>query len=274
MKLITVFITVLFILSGVILCRAEDMELKIFQIKHADARSLYNIVIDLKSEQGKISLDLNNNNLIVFDYPENLKRIAELIEALDKAEKQVTIEVLVAEVTDTFLNDAGITSSQVIIPQGKFSAILHLINTSKQVNIRSKMMVTTLSNRPATLQVSKDEIFGQEVSWYKDGRYISTPIREPVGNFLEVLPRVNPDQTITVTLRPSVSTFQQGDSPRIQKRSILTQVVINNGDTIAIGGVDSGTTQEVRHSFFGVSSGRSRQETRKVMMFLTARISD
>lgn len=274
MKLMTMFITVLFILSGVILCQAEDLELKIFQIKHADARSLYNIVIDLKSDQGKISFDLNNNNLIVFDYPENLKRIAEVIEALDEAEKQVTIEVLVAEVTNTFLNDVGITSSQVIIPEGKFNAILHLINTSNQVSIRSKMMVTTLSNRPATLQVSKDEIFGQEVIWYRDGRYISTPIRKPVGNFLEVLPRVNPDQTITVTLRPSVSTFQQGDFPHIQERSILTQVVINNGDTIAIGGVDSRTTQEVQRSFFGVPSRRSWQETRKVMMFLTATIPD
>jgi type II secretory pathway component HofQ len=63
---------------------------------------------------------------------------------------------------------------------------------------------------------------------------------------------------------------------RPSERTILTQAVVKDGDTIAIGGADT-QRQEVQKSstLFGVPlAQKSAAKNRKVVMFLTARIVD
>ena len=272
-KILIIFIIFAFVFTGTVWCQQQGMELKIFSIKGSNAESIYSVVKDLVSREGNVSFNPNTNSLIVFDTPGNLERIGSVIEHLDVVQKQVQIKVIVADVTDSFLQDIGLQGGRVIIPHGRFSAMVNLLKSSENSSIRSQMMLTTLSNQPATLQVSKDEIFGQSLIRYRDGTWVRTYEREPIGNFLEVLPRVNNDGTISVALRPSVSTLQE-DHTKFE-RTVLTEVVINNGDTIAIGGVDSARQEVTRDEIpiFDVPlSKRSSQESKKVVMFLTATV--
>ena len=268
MRKITIFMGLFLFLNAVILCQACEPQLKIFKIEHGSAQSLYDVANSLKSEQGKVSFDQNSNSLIVFDCPANIERIAQVIKGIDVQEKQVEIKVLVIEATEKFLEDAGIRYSQVIIPQGKFKAIANLIKESKEANTRTSMMIRTLSNHPAVLQVTTDEVIGTEFVIFSNGTEITTPVREPIGSLLEVLPTVNNDGSIKVILRPSVSSMEKPFTP--SERTIITQAVINDGDTIAIGGadVDKGTAKR------GILSGKAASEKKKVEMFLTAKIVD
>jgi len=269
-----IFISIFFFFAAVAFCQADNLEMRIFKVKHGSGRSFYDLANELKSQDGKVSFDANTNSIIVFDYPQNLERIASVIESLDVRERQVEIKVLVTETTDEVLSNIGITSSKVIIPSGEFTAVANLLKTNKDTNIRSQMMVRTLSNQPAVLQVTTDEIIGSQVLIYGSGTTVTSPIREPIGNFLEVLPVVNNDGTITVTLRPSVSTLEKGATP--SERTILTQAVVNDGDTIAIGGLDSGTqTVQESQTLFGMPlSKKAKSQQKKVVMFLTAKITD
>lgn len=228
----------------------------------------------LLSSQGKLSFDRNSGSLIVIDCPENLARIAGVIKELDVREKQVEIKVLVAETSSAILKDIGLTAGQVIIPQGSFSAIVRSLKASKDTQIRNEMTVRTLSDRPAMLQVTKDEITGTEVAILGGDTVITSLITEPIGNFLEVLPRVNNDNTINLIVRPSVSNIDEHGHP--SERTILTQALVNNGDTVAIGGADVQKQETQRNStLFGIPlSQRSVTKNRKVAMFLTAKIVD
>jgi type II secretory pathway component GspD/PulD (secretin) len=267
MKSLISIIGMILFLNTSAFCQGCTPELKIFKVEHGDAGPLVEVANSLKSDNGKVSFDPNSSSLIVFDCPENLERIAGVIKTLDVREKQVQIDVLVVEASRKVLEDAGITARQVIIPQGEFEAIAKLIKENKESNTRTSMMVRTMSNRPALLQVTKDEIIGAESVIFSDGTAITTAVREPIGSQLEVLPVANNDGTIKVILRPSVSSMERPFTP--SERSIITQVVINDGDTVAIGGAE--VDKESSRSGTPLYK-RASGEKKKVEMFLTAKI--
>lgn len=252
------------------MCQAEDLKLKIFKVRSGSLQSLYQVANDLKSAQGTVSIDENTGSLIVLDSPEVLARIEAVVAQLDIPEKMVEIKVLVVDAGSDFFDTIGISSGQVHIPRGEFEAIVRALSTSRDAHTRVNMMVKTLSNHSAQLAVSKDEIFGQTVTRFSNGAEIISPLRQAVGEFLEVLPVVNTDGTITVVVRPSSSSLTPKGVP--EEKTVLTQAVLRNGDTIAIGGIDS--TQETssqRRGLFGVSMSKTKASAnRKVVMFLTA----
>lgn len=263
------------VLQGNLYAQTNGLEVKIYKIRHASAQSLFEVANNLKSNEGKISIDTNSNSIIVMDDPLAQKRIREVIESLDIAVQQVEISVVVADVTGTFLNTIGLSSGRLIIPAHQFSVTLQALSKSKSSQIRSQMTITTLSNSPASLQVASDELFGRSVVRYSDGTEVVTNLRRPVGDFLEVLPRVNNDGTLTIAISPQVSTRETGGAAPFE-RSVLTQAVINDGDTIAIAGLESSIGPgEERSTFLGIPMAKRKlAERRRVAMFLTARVLD
>jgi len=255
---------------------ADELELKIFEIQRGDAQSMYEIVKDLKSTEGRMSVDSNTNSLIVVDSPKNIARIGEVIERLDMKPKQVKIDVVITEVTDLFLEEAGIGSSQVVIPSGRYAVLLNLLKSKKESRIRTEMTVRTLSNKPAVIQATVDEIFGHIIAMHTDSATgFIFPIYAQTGDYLEVLPRVNNDGTIMVTLRPSTGGFTEDGT--LHEKTALTEVVVNNGDTLVIGGVnnDSVETKKEGPPLLGnpLSKTDSGQRQR-VLMFLTATVDE
>jgi type II secretory pathway component GspD/PulD (secretin) len=274
MKTLLIFTIILLIFSGVLFSQVPGQEMRIFKLKHGNVESFYSIANTLKSSEGTVTFDTNTDSLIVVDYPANLANIAQVIESLDVPAKQVMIKVVVADVSDGFLQDVGIHRSQVIIPSGDFRAVLNLLSSRTDSNIRSQMSVRTLSGQPAQIAVTADEIIGYEVTSYRRHDVIE-PVREPIGDILEVLPTVNNDGTITVVVRPSVSTLERNSTP--YERSALTQVIVDDGDTIVIGGVDSVKEETTTGSIpiLGIPiSQRKSSKSQKVMMFLTATTTD
>lgn len=274
MKPLVIVISILLVWVTPIFSQACDPELRIFKIGYADVESLYETANNLKSSEGKVSFDRNSNSLVVFDCPQNLEHIALAIKTLDVKEKQIQIKVMVVEATSVLLESIGFTTSEVIIPKGQFSAIAELLKTSKGGSVRSEMTVRTLSNQPARLQVTKEEVVGNEFVIVGDKTIIDSPIREPIGDFLEVLPSAYNDGRVKVVVRPSVTTIDENADPSV--RTILTQVVVNSGDTIVIGGSDTEKESAGKgKTLLGVPlSKQTANEKNKVVMFLTATIVD
>jgi len=249
--------------------------LRVFGVHHRNAQLLYGVVKDLVSPQGKVSLDMHTNSLVVLDYPENLTRIEKVIATLDVREKNVEIKVTVTESTSNFFDSIGLYGGQVVIPAAKFSAVLAALQTDKASKIRSEMTIKTLSGYPAALAVSRDEVFGQTVTHYmnrRDNLVVISDLRQEMGNFLEVVPTVNNDGTITVIVRTAVSKME-GDSPH--ESALLTQVTVANGDTIGLGGMERQASPAYRRktTVFGIpiSQGTVNQ-SKKVAVFLTTTI--
>ncbi|MDD4182367.1 MAG: hypothetical protein PHT53_00880, partial [Candidatus Omnitrophica bacterium] len=73
-------------------------------------------------------------------------------------------------------------------------------------------------------------------------------------------------------VRPTVSSLRKDAS--VREQTILTQVTINDGETIVIGGVDSEKRiDKNNHTLFNVPLySKSKSARKKVVMFLTAKI--
>jgi type II secretory pathway component GspD/PulD (secretin) len=253
----------------------QGLKLKVFKLKRSDGYQIYSVVNDLKSPDARVTYDAGSNQLIVMDHPGNLITIENLINELDVREKNVEIKVLVSETSTEFVNSIGAHRGALIIPQAKFQGVISAIKTDTDSRIRNQMTVRALSGHPANLQVSREEIFGYNVvSHYGSSGAVTvvSPHRQDIGSFLQALPTANNDGTITVAIQPSVSRSRDGVP---QESAILTQVTLNDGDTVVLGGLDSevSDTTSQTTTVFGIPLSKTTQkEKRKILMFLTATV--
>ncbi len=128
----------------------------------------------------------------------------------------------------------------------KFSAILNLLETRVNTKVVSNPRIVVLNNQTATIQV------GQEIPIPAFERNETTGSMEVTGFtyrntgvVLNVTPHINSAEEILVDLNPEVSsvginqTFgtDQIQAPRFDTTKAKTQVLIQSGQTIAIGGL-------------------------------------
>jgi type IV pilus secretin PilQ/predicted competence protein len=71
-------------------------------------RGIDAIVGNLLSDDGKLSLDLSTNSIVVTDYPEVVSHIRQVIQLIDIPSRQVMLEVVILEVKTTLLEDLGV----------------------------------------------------------------------------------------------------------------------------------------------------------------------
>ncbi len=143
-----------------------------------------------------------------------------------------------------------------------FSSVLNMIKTRKNTKIVSNPRIVVLNNQTAKVQV------GQQVGIPKFERNETTGSFEitgydmkDVGVVLSVTPHINAADEILVDLKPEVSSFdgftQIGttnlSSPQFTITQATTQVLIKDGETIAIGGLltDAVTATEAKIPFLG-----------------------
>jgi type II secretory pathway component GspD/PulD (secretin) len=71
-------------------------------------RGIDAIVGNLLSDDGRLSVDLATNSMIVTDYPEVVTHVGAVIKLLDVPSRQVMLEVVILEVKTTLLEDLGV----------------------------------------------------------------------------------------------------------------------------------------------------------------------
>lgn len=71
-------------------------------------RGIDEIISSLLSDEGKVTVDIRTNSLIVTDYPKNLDYVKEVLDQIDVPTRQVMIEVEILEVKASIFEDTGI----------------------------------------------------------------------------------------------------------------------------------------------------------------------
>jgi general secretion pathway protein D len=107
------------------------------------------------------------------------------------------------------------------------------------------------------------------------------------GIGLNILARVNASGVVTMVINqnvtaPTATTTSNIDSPSFSQRNVSTQVTVEDGDTIAIGGIIEETTTEDssgipflhRIPYLGAAFGAkaSSKERTELIIFLTPRV--
>jgi type IV pilus assembly protein PilQ len=237
----------------------------------------------LSKDRGSVSVDERNNQIILTDTAEKIRQAKELVQRIDKVTPQVIIEARVVEVSSNFSKELGIEWDTTFGPgyssafdftgtgdmamnfpaAGATSAIgfsfsrlsgvpfvlnakLNALETNGSGRILSAPKILTLDNKKAMIKQ------GLEVPYLeRDDAGGSSVLFKEVDLLLEVTPHVTPDDRISmsifITKNDVTSTFD--GVPAISTNEAETELLVNDGDTLVIGGIIKASQTEGQSGF-------------------------
>jgi general secretion pathway protein D len=125
-----------------------------------------------------------------------------------------------------------------------FNVVLDALSAVTDVEVLSTPRIMVMSNDTATLQVGNSvPIITQSSSGTQDNSLIiNSVIYRDTGVVLTVTPRVGDRNQMSIDIQQEVSdvsptTTSTIDSPTIQQRKFHTRIEVENGQSVAIGGL-------------------------------------
>ena len=86
----------------------KNLRTRIIGVRYNVAKEISDAVKGLLSQRGTVAIDERTNSLIIRDLPDNLERIEELVNVLDKETKQIKISAQLLEIESSTLREMGL----------------------------------------------------------------------------------------------------------------------------------------------------------------------
>jgi type IV pilus assembly protein PilQ len=241
----------------------------------------------LTPDRGILSVDSRTNMIILTDVREKIDQAKELIHRLDKVTPQIMISARVVEVNKNFSKSLGInwgaSSADVyrddlggsygfnvamnypVASQGslgfdfsrisgtplELNATLSASEIKGDVKIISSPKILTLDNKKAKIKqgleyayLERDDSGGSSVKF------------KSIDLLLEVTPHVTPDQRIAMSVlitKNDLASVVDG-VPSLSTNEAETELLVNDGNTIVIGGIVKNTSSASENGFPGISN--------------------
>lgn len=301
----------------------EPLLTKIFPISFANITELQGIVAEYSTrERGRISKDTRTNSLIVKDTSEVIEKIKKIVELLDTQTPQVLIESKIVEVAERYSKEIGLdnglsfgydpfgasgaanagsfsfstaptpgTAGIFGLSISRFNRLtnlnfqLNLMENEAKAKIISSPKIITKNNVKA--EITQDEVVFYDKLTQGDNGLTSEPIPQTAKLKLSVTPQITNEGAISLSVelqKDSLEAQLGNGKPRPEtKRNVKTEVLVDNGATVVVGGIYTFTTNE-NHSgipflkdipligwLFRTKYNPSN-EKRELIIFLTPRI--
>lgn len=225
------------------------------------------------SGRGKIEADPRSSSLIITDTDENIRRIEQLVKALDTAPLQVMIEGKIVEANEKLGRNLGInwgyqgqdlgfaggtlshtaqinptiSNSNTTIDLklgtldflGDLTAKLALYESESMAKIISSPRVITMNAQKATIEQSIS--IPITTSTVTSGAPVQTSTTfKTIPTVLDVTPQITPGGDVLMQIafrREFQSGANAGSEAPIESRDVKTNVMVKNGQTTVIGGI-------------------------------------
>ena len=223
-------------------------------------------------ERGSATVDGRNNQIIMTDTEDKIWQAKEIVNRIDKVTPQVVIEARIAEVSTDVSSEFGFQWDATVGPASSalfddatitgdmamnfpaagatssvgfnfvklngtpmiLNARLNALESTGEGKIISSPKIVTLDNKKAKIKqgieypyLERDDTGGSSVS-FKD-----------IDLLLEVTPNVTPDNRVSLQIKITkndIDTITQG-VPSLSTNEAETELLVNDGDTIVIGGI-------------------------------------
>lgn len=247
---------------------------KVLPLKYANAEDMAETLNKMATNKGVLVVpDKKNNSLIVTGTRAEQDSIQKIIAALDQRNPQVLVEAIVADVSDELTQKLGTSlannngASQfggiesiagiygalgerklANIPtglllagkEGSLDIIFNALKSDSETNIISTPSLVTLDNQEASIVVGQEVPFKTGTSTATNGTTTDQIERKDVGITFKITPQINRDKTVKLAITQEVSSISTaaGASDLItNKRQINTNVMVNDGEIIVLGGL-------------------------------------
>ncbi|MFC3033089.1 secretin N-terminal domain-containing protein [Pseudoalteromonas fenneropenaei] len=221
----------------------------------------------VENDQLKLVVDERANALIFYSSGKYYQDLQPILRQLDIMPKQVMMEVVIAEVKLTgsfakgvqFALSSGLSSDRkesfkfnskdgfsysIVGLPGEVS--LNLAQKDGQVNVLSRPTLLVRDGVAANISVGDDipTIGSTTADPINSARETTTIQYRKTGVELNVTPTINAQGTVIMSIEQKISSVNKelsvgSDSPAIFERSISTEVVAGNGQTVLLGGLIS-----------------------------------
>jgi type IV pilus assembly protein PilQ len=221
------------------------------------------------TKRGQVGVDSRNNQIIMTDTAEKIAQAKEIIRSIDKVTPQVVIEARIVEVSETFSRDIGtewgVTAgpdingndsqtytmamnhppssssgsigyqfSRLAGTNFSLNAELQAVEAAGEGKIISTPKIVTLDNKEAVISQGIEYPYLE-----RDSSGLSTTKFKDIDLELKVKPHVTPDNRINLTIditKDDIGTIT-GGVPSLNTNQAKTELLVNDGDTIVIGGI-------------------------------------
>ncbi len=238
----------------------QDVKTETLCTKFSDAADYVDQIKPLMTSNGTVSLSKRTNCFIVRDREPNIARIKQVIEKLDTPIPQIHIEARIVSVSqeakkrlgvrwgydnlsnrnpvtaDVDLSIIGSTNVAVgfIRDNLDLSVDLMALQEENMLNILSAPRVLVVDGREAEIKQGKEVPFVTQ-----SGDLINTSFRE-ANLSLRVTPKIMRDKYIVLDVNVTNDSVDQtlvGTEPLINKQEIKTNLILEDGVTVVIGGI-------------------------------------
>jgi len=216
--------------------------------------------------------DIERNSLIVLATGEQIKNIRETIKKIDIPQAQVYVKARIVEINRDKAEQLGMKygfEGGKITSKGLLSAAANLGASSKPfkfddgisqvfalgakldllkqggaAHVLSEPSVLCTNNKESTIQVGQTQsiLTQAQQSTQGQGNIVNNYSREDIGLTLKVKPRLSSNNKVTLEIEVEIEDILPGsnaasDRPTTTKRKVTTNAIVNNGETIILGGL-------------------------------------
>jgi type IV pilus assembly protein PilQ len=258
----------------------EPLATEYIPINYAQAKDIVPHLNEIKTpDRGSISVDDRTNTIIMTDVADALGQAKAIAVQLDKPTAQVIIESRIVEAEANFARELGIKwsvgygpndsstlgglwglDSAVNLPATAKSGVLGfnftriagtplVINAELSANeaignlrIISSPKILTLDNQQAVIKQ------GVEIPYFQESESGGTTVQfKKVDLILTVTPHVTNDNRIAMQveiIKNDVGPTIPGEQPPILTKEAKTELLVNDGETVVIGGINKSTQSD------------------------------
>ncbi|MCP3872816.1 MAG: type IV pilus secretin PilQ [Desulfobacteraceae bacterium] len=250
----------------------EPLVTEYIPINYSDATAdIKPHVDDILTKRGTASVNTRTNMIIITDIQAKVDQAKEIIFKLDQVTPQIMIEAKVVEVTKNFTRTLGLglslTQAQTkdtnprphdytvalnspltsAVNTGSYNiyrilgsqflslnAQISASETKGEVKVVSSPRILTLDNKQASIKQGLEYAYLE-----RDSSGGSSVKFKSIDLLLDVTPHVTPDKRIGLTVnltKNDIDSITNG-VPSLSTNSATTELLVNNNDTIVIGGI-------------------------------------
>jgi len=271
-----------------------------------DTRKILNIDLDyissdeaikeitkILSKKAYVFSNKDNNKLIIKDEGEKLREYQEIIRALDVPKKQVLISVKIIKSNLSLKNQLGVKFNTNFIINAAYNiakiADTNLLNIELSA-LEEEGLVETISNpKLITTNLKSATISqGQEIPYNETHVHGNQTVNFKKAELsLIVTPRIIKQNKILLNLNitndsPDLSHINSHGVPLIDTQQMQTEVLVNNNETLVIGGIFNKQSNKMQNKLPGISNipflGRlfgkkeSLETNSEVILFINTKI--
>ncbi|MFH1155033.1 MAG: type IV pilus secretin PilQ [Pseudomonadota bacterium] len=269
----------------------------------------------LTPDRGQVSVDSRTNMVILTDVKDKIDQAREMIYRLDKVTPQIMIAARIVEVSKDFSRELGIswnlasldvynqelggtygydlamnypvasssglgyTFSRIAGTPFALNAKLTASETKGDVKIISSPRILTLDNKKAKIKQGLEYAYLE-----RDESGLATVSFKNIDLLLEVTPHVTPDDRISMNVyitKNDIDSVTDG-VPSLSTNEAETELLVNDGNTIVIGGIVKTSSSKGKSGFPFLSdipllghlfrSDTSKEKNNELLIFITPTI--